>query len=96
MKALADQKKYFVACKETCMSCEGVGVVWSDSWRRWSEAHDKDESITPEKWATENGYCSVDEMGPEEIECDECSGTWMIKSEVPLQNALRELWRPEP
>ena len=74
--------EFYVIKKELCHECGGYGVVYSHIWKMY---YKDGRDVSPEDWARDNGY---DRMGPEELECRECSGTGRVSREVPLKAAL--------
>lgn len=69
-------------CKSTagCRQCEGSGLVISPVWEQMFSAYREQglELLTEdqvEQWARDNGYESLDDMGPEELPCSCCQGS---------------------
>jgi len=99
--------RYLITKEETCPKCDGHKLVQHWAWVEFWENHtteeyralqDKDGYM--EEWFEERGYMveSAPYMGqtvslfpPEEVECSECRGTGIIRTEVNFQEVLNLL-----
>ena len=86
--AMAQDKKYFVTSKITCPECNGTGVLSQLVRKQLQEKHTAILS---------GGYQNtlIYEVLPcvNNFTCLVCDGSGQIRNDVPLKDALLEIWK---
>lgn len=96
----------FVIERKKCETCGGNGVfqhpIWAEFWNWRDEPGNTLQGMTYDaelvdkqakmdtQWWKDRGYSKEP---PEEIECDDCSGTGTVEHEITLEAALNALGR---
>lgn len=92
-------KTFFVTSEGPCPACSGTGYVanplWVAYWQDYDsmpppikDAPDFDDEQWSNEWTRKHGYRDMDKLGPEEEPCDDCNGTGILTSKLPLSEAL--------
>ena len=98
-------KQYLITEIETCDTCEGTGVIYSDIWKEFTSFSNqidksfsrKEQEREQEKWWNEQGYSgwssdsSSFDLPPEEEVCSNCEGEGKISRRVNLETVLKEI-----
>ena len=84
--------KYLVIREETCPECRGDGWVEHPAWQRLGERWKEMSRHDLRMYFSGEGYGDIP---PEEVECSRCRGSGIVRQEVTLQQALREIMGEE-
>lgn len=97
-------KKYLVICEQPCSQCDGAGILSNPIYHEYKEFEDELKKRTgkdfPElwdhedeitKWWADNSPHQKPFGEPEEYQCYECEGARIVRREVDLLEALKEM-----
>ncbi len=85
-------KRYLITCEKTCPDCEGKKTI-KDPYGFWEEYADYQKSTdkpdSPQAFYS-NSFPLSNSLPPEEIMCESCDGTGVVRSEVDFGEAMKE------